>query len=103
MRYDTPIHFYYEQNHNQFDIDTGKHNKDTTTFKQMANVTDLGANKQVAILGKLTQGSKTVRLPFALKRPWSYLTIGDDSKRYKLKSTINVLKGYAMIVGEDLG
>lgn len=101
MRYDTEITFYRDET--KYNPKTSKREHIKTSFTRFANVTDLGTAKQVKLLGKITQGTKTVRLPSNNLSEWDYLTIMGDHTHYKFKSSIKVLKGFAMIVGEDNG
>lgn len=68
-----------------------------------ANVTDLGLKNQVEELGGIKQGSKTIRTVDKITKKWDYLTIDGDKCKYRFISSIDVLKGFAMIVGEDVG
>lgn len=101
MRFDTKITFY-----RKVDIDynpkTSKHIYKLISWQEWANVTDIGTASQVELLGKIEQGVKTIRL---IQQPanWDYLQIKDSSTRYRFNSSINALKGYAMIVGQDNG
>lgn len=99
MRYDTKITFYRDET--KYNPKTSKREHVLNAFTRFANVTDLGTAKQVELLGKIIQGTKTVRLPSKNFTEWDYLTIMDNHTHYKFKSSIKVLKGFAMIVGED--
>lgn len=101
MRYDTRVTF-YKDNGAKYDPRTSKHVHNYSKFTEWANVTDLGTQKQVELLGAIKQGTKTVRL---LEPPskWDYLQIEDSPIKYRFNSSIHVSKGYAMIVGEDNG
>lgn len=101
MRYDTKITFY--RNETKYNPKTSKREHVLNAFTRFANVTDLGTAKQVELLGKISQGTKTIRLPSKNVAEWDYLTIMGDHTHYKFKSSIKVLKGFAMIVGEDNG
>lgn len=101
MRYDTEITFYRDET--KYNSKTSKREHIKTSFTRFANVTDLGTAKQVELLGKITQGTKTVRLPSNNLSEWDYLTIMNNHTHYKFKSSIEALKGFVMIVGEDNG
>ena len=101
MRYDTKITFYRDET--KYNPETSKHDHIKKTWSRFANVTDLGTTKQVELLGGIKEGTKTVRLPFKNLPEWDYLTIEDSLKRYRFNSSVKVLKGFAMIVGEDNG
>ena len=101
MRYDTPIHF-WSKGAGKYDPITHKHETNPVEIKmEYCNATDLGTSKQVQLLGSLTLGSKTVRLKDSPNFKYDYITFDDNPKRYHFISSLNVLKGYAMIVGED--
>ena len=106
MRYDTKVLFW--------NAGTGKYNPVTHThdnhrklvFTAYANVTDLGLDKQVELLGGIKEGSKTIRLAHEPEHngEWDYMTINSHaSPKYRFVSSLNVLKGYAMVVGKDNG
>ena len=38
-----------------------------------------------------------------LDKDWDYMTIDGDDRKYRFISSLNLSKGYAMIVGEDVG
>ena len=42
-------------------------------------------------------------MPEDFDKSWDYMTIDGDEHKYRFVSSLNVLKGYAMIVGEDVG
>lgn len=102
MRYDTKVVFYKDEK-GIYNPKTSKHEHKFTSWNVWANVTDLGTAKQVELLGKISQGTKTVRLPSEISAAWDYLMIENDNIQYRFKASIDVLKGYAMIVGQDNG
>ena len=101
MRFDTKITFYHKID-TGYDPKTSEHVYKLTSWQEWANVTDVSTASQVELLGKIEQGVKTIRL---MQQPldWDYLQIKDSSTRYRFNSSINALKGYAMIVGQDNG
>ena len=101
MRYDTRITFYRKKD-TGYDPRSSKHVFKLISWKDWANVTDVSTAEQVELLGKIKQGIKTVRL---LQQPsdWDYLQIENSKIKYRFNSGISVLKGYAMIVGQDNG
>lgn len=101
MRYDTRITFYRKKD-TGYDPRSSKHVFKLISWKDWANVTDVSTAEQVELLGKIKQGTKTVRL---LQQPsdWDYLQIENSKIKYRFNSGISVLKGYAMIVGQDNG
>lgn len=103
MRYDTIVSFFKDSD-GKYNPRTHKHNNEPIFVDSIfANVTDLGLKNQVQLLGGIEQGSKTVRMPEKLNQDWDYMTIDGDEHKYRFVSSITVLKGYAMIVGEDVG
>lgn len=102
MRYDTKVVFYKDEK-GIYNPKTSKHEHKLISWNVWANVTDLGSAKQVELLGKISQGTKTVRLISKLDNPWDYLMIENDGNHYRFKSSIDVSKGFAMIVGQDNG
>ena len=99
MRYDTKVYFWKDE--------TGKYNpvthKHDNNLKLVANVTDLGLAKQVELLGSIKEGSKTIRMIDLPPDKYDFIKIENDSHKYRFVSSLNVLKGYAMIVGRDNG
>lgn len=103
MRYDTVVSFFKNAD-GKYNPRTHKHNSEPVlVYSDFANVTDLGLKNQVQLLGGIEQGSKTVRMPEDFDKDWDYMTIDGDEHKYRFVSSITVLKGYAMIVGEDVG
>lgn len=100
MRFDTKVTFYTEKK-GQYNPYTSKHEHARETWEVLANVTDLGTQSQIRLLGKLDNGAKTVRLLEAPPAGWSYLTIGDSNTRYIKKTEVRALKGHSLIVGEQ--
>lgn len=106
MRYDTKVYF-WKDGTGKYNPVTHKHEKSIQlTCTAYANVTDLGLTNQVELLGGIKEGSKTIRLAHEPEHngEWDYMTIDSHvSPKYRFVSSINVLKGYAMIVGRDNG
>lgn len=103
MRYDTIVSFFKDAD-GKYNPRTHKHNSEPIFVDSVfANVTDLGLKNQVQLLGGIKQGSKTVRMLENLSKDWDYMTIDGDDRKYRFISSLNMSKGYAMIVGEDVG
>lgn len=100
MRYDTKVTFYTEKK-GQYNPLTSKHEHARETWEVLANVTDLGTQSQMRLLGKLDSGAKTVRLLEDPPDGWSFLKIGDSKARYVKKTEVRALKGYSLVVGEQ--
>lgn len=65
-----------------------------------ANVTDVGAQQQIQLFGALVNNTKTVRLRSTIPEHWDYLTIGDKTIKYVLKTRVLTQKSISLIVGE---
>lgn len=103
MRYDTKVTFWSEGT-DKYNPITHKHEiKAKKVASEYCNVTDLGTSKQVELLGALKEGSKTIRMVALPKFKYDYITVEKDSYKYRFRSSLNVLKGYAIIVGRDNG
>ena len=103
MRYDTIVSFFRDAD-GKYNPRTHKHNSEPIFVDSVfANVTDLGLKNQVQLLGGIKQGTKTVRLKEKVATNWNYLTIDGDDRKYRFISSLNVQKGYTVIVGEDVG
>lgn len=103
MRYDTIVSFFRDAD-GKYNPRTHKHNSEPIFVDSVfANVTDLGLKNQVQLLGGIKQGTKTVRLKEKVAAAWDYLTIDGDDRKYRFISSLSVQKGYAVIVGEDVG
>ena len=100
MRFDTKVTFYTEKK-GQYNPLTSKHEHARETWEVLANVTDLGTQSQMRLLGKLDSGAKTVRLLESPPAGWFYMTVGDSKTRYVKKTEVRTLKGHALIVGEQ--
>lgn len=103
MRYDTSVSFWSEGS-NKYNSLTHKHEKTPTKVdEKYCNVTDLGTAKQVELLGSIKQGSKTIRMIDLPPYKYDFIKIENDSHKYRFVNSLNVSKGYAMIVGRDNG
>lgn len=104
MRKTQKIKFYL-QNDNGYDPYAEEDTADDPKLvaERYANVTDVGTNRSVELLGKLDQNAKVVRLELPFDGEWSYLTIDDSPIRYRLETSRKPLKGTTLIVGEDNG
>lgn len=103
MRYDTKVTFWSEGT-DKYNPITHKHEiKAKKVASEYCNVTDLGTSKQVELLGALKEGSKTIRIIDLPTDKYDFIKIENDSHKYRFVSSLNVSKGYAMIVGRDNG
>lgn len=106
MRYDTKVYFWKDET-GKYNPVTHKHdNNIELVLTAYANVTDLGLDKQVELLGGIKEGAKTIRLAHESDHNvvWDFMTISNHvSPKYRFVSSLNVLKGYAMVVGKDNG
>lgn len=103
MRYDTKVYF-WKDGTGKYNPVTHKHEKSIQlTCTAYANVTDLGLTNQVELLGGIKEGSKTIRMIDLPLDKYDFIKIENDSHKYRFVSSLNVSKGYAMIVGRDNG
>ena len=100
MRYDTKVTFYTEQK-GQYNPLTSKHEHAREPWEVLANVTDVGTQSQIRLLGKLDSKAKTVRLLEEPPAGWSFLKIGEGKACYVKKTEVRALKGHSLIVGEQ--
>lgn len=94
MRMDSVVKF-YQEGHRSGDI--------KLVAEDMANVTDVGVDRSANALGNINQRALVVRTLHPVEVGFSYLTIDDSPKRYRLTTARKPLKGNSMIVGEDIG
>ncbi|MDB6233515.1 hypothetical protein [Lactobacillus amylovorus] len=103
MRYDTKVYFWKDET-GKYNPVTHKHDNNLKlVFTAYANVTDLGLAKQVELLGSIKEGSKTIRMIDLPPDKYDFIKIENDSHKYRFVNSLNVSKGYAMIVGRDNG
>ena len=103
MRYDTKVYF-WKTGTGKYDPFTHKHDNNLKlVFTAYANVTDLGLTNQVELLGGIKEGSKTIRIIDLPPDKYDFIKIENDSHKYRFVSSLNVSKGYTMIVGRDNG
>lgn len=103
MRYNNVIRFYSEGKR-RYNFQTSQSEGDPVLLLEvMGNVTDMGADRSKNLLDSITQGAKVVRLVEPVDVKWSYLTIDDSPKKYRLRTVIKPLKNYSLLVGEDVG
>lgn len=102
MRYDTLVTFWQEKEF--YNPVTKKHeNKEVQLTQMFCNVTDLGIQRQVELLGGIDEGSKAVRMMRLPPNKYDYIKITGINEKYRFISSLHVQKGYAMIVGVDSG
>lgn len=100
MRMDQKISFYSEKGR--------KYNPHTSKYEggpklvatRYGNVTDVGTNRSVELFGKYDERAKAIRFSEPVTPNWSYLTIGDNQVKYRLRTERHPLKGVSLIVGE---
>lgn len=94
MRYNDVVKFYFE----------GRKSGDVKLVAEdMANVTDVGVDRTANVIGNLNQRSLVIRTLHPLLVAFSYVTINNGNKRYRLTTRRDPLKGNTLIVGEDVG
>lgn len=94
MRFDSAAKFYTEPRRGS--------DPDKLVAEDMANVTDLGTDRSTQLLGNINQRALVVRTIHPVTVTWSYLTINDGDKHYRLTTARTPLKGNTLIVGEDI-
>lgn len=99
MRLDTVVKFYSESERHYDPKAHGYVGGVTLVATVMANVTELGTNRSMELLGSYTANSKVVRLGSAPEK-WSYLKIGDIDKKYRLQTSRQTQKMTSLLVGE---
>ena len=103
VRYNNVIRFYSEGKR-RYNFQTSQsEGAPVLLLEVMGNVTDMGADRSKNLLDSITQGAKVVRLVEPVDVKWSYLTIDDSPKKYRLRTVIKPLKNYSLLVGEDVG
>lgn len=102
MRYDQTATF-YEKGQRRYNPRTSTYEGGTQEIATIeCNVTDLGTNRQVQLLGALKQGQKVVRLQKRPPEKWSFLVLSNDKeKKYLFTTALDVSKGWTLIVGEQ--
>lgn len=100
MRLDTVVKFYSESERH-YDPKVHSYVGGVTLVATvMANVTELGTNRSMELLGSYTANSKVVRLVDSVPTKWSYLTISDIDKKYRLQTSRQTQKMTSLLVGE---
>lgn len=103
VRYSNVIRFYSEGN-KKYNFQTSQsEGSPKLLLEVMGNVTDMGIDRSKNLLDSISQGTKIVRLVEPVNFKWSYLTIDDSSKKYRLRTALKPLKNYSLLVGEDVG
>ena len=101
MRFDTKVTFW--QSSTKYVPGKGYGAK-TKLTEIMANVTDLGTNRSKQLFGEVQTGNKIIGLVAPVGVKWDSLTIsGDESKTYVALTSVDVLKGHTLMVGEKHG
>lgn len=103
MRYDQTATF-YEKGQRRYNPRTSSYEGDAVEITIIeCNITGLGTDRQMELLGALKQGQKVVRLQTRPPEKWSFLVLSNDDKHYILTTALETLKGYTLIVGEQSG
>lgn len=99
MRYDTKIKF-CDSSPRKYNPHTSLYEGGTKVIAEyIANVTNLGIDRQMQIFGELKEDQKVVRLMEDPPKKWSFILIDGKDKHYTLSSELKVLKGCAIIIG----
>lgn len=103
MRYNHEIKFFNEGKRKYNPITSSYEGELELVADVMGNVTDVGADRTVRLLGSITQGVKIIRIVEPIEKKWAYLTIDDGSTKYRMRTTTIPLKNVSILVGEDIG
>lgn len=103
MRYNHEIKFFNEGKRKYNPITSSYEGELELVADVMGNVTDVGADRTVRLLGSIVQGVKVVRLVEPIEKVWAYLTIDDSPTKYRMRTTTIPLKNVSILVGEDIG
>ena len=100
MRYDRVVTF-YAGGEPVLNVDTGKYDKTPKVAAIMiANVTEVGTDRQVATFGDIDQTSLTVRLIDTPPKGWSYLMVDNCTKHYRQTTSRTYRNTNMLIVSE---
>ncbi|MCC4369663.1 hypothetical protein [Limosilactobacillus reuteri] len=103
MRFDHEINFYTEESKHYNPLTSQTDCGSKLVASMMGNVTDVGADRTVRLLGSITQGVKIIRIVEPIEKQWAYLTIDDGPTKYRMRTTTVPLKNVSILVGEDVG
>ncbi|WP_191990811.1 hypothetical protein [Limosilactobacillus reuteri] len=103
MRYNHEIKFFNEGKRKYNPITSSYEGELELVADVMGNVTDVGTDRTVRLLGSITQGVKIIRIVEPIEKKWAYLTIDDGSTKYRMRTTTIPLKNVSILVGEDIG
>jgi hypothetical protein len=103
VRYNHEIKFFNEGKRKYNPITSSYEGELELVADVMGNVTDVGADRTVRLLGSITQGVKIIRIVEPIEKKWAYLTIDDGSTKYRMRTTTIPLKNVSILVGEDIG
>ncbi|MCC4410510.1 hypothetical protein LMB83_00330 [Limosilactobacillus reuteri] len=103
MRFNHEINFYTEEGKHYNPLTSQTEGGPKLVDSVMGNVTDVGADRTVRLLGSIVQGVKIIRLVEPIDKKWAYLTIDDGSTKYRMRTTTIPLKNVSILVGEDIG
>ena len=79
MRYGKPV-FFVKDGRKAYDPDTGTWSNTTSDeTMRMANVTDMGADKQQVVFGDVSPNRKIIRMRYPYTDSYSSVRIGSDS------------------------
>ncbi|MBM6954627.1 hypothetical protein H5971_02965 [Lactobacillus coleohominis] len=103
MRMDSIVSF-YSATGRKYNPHTHQYEGETKMVVELpANVTDVGTDRSVQVLGNLNANSKVVRTYEEPPAKWDYLLIDGHVTHYRLQTQRKPLKLFTLIVGEDNG
>lgn len=98
MRYDTPITF-VKQTGSYYDFETGETvDGQPHYYYELANVTDLGTQRSVAIFGDIKENAKVIRL--LNQYTGGFDTIEIEDVVYKVIKTLDLRRKQTLIAQE---
>lgn len=103
VRYDHVIKFFGEGKRKYNPVTSQYEGGPEMIADVMGNVTDVGADRSAKLFGSIVQGVKVIRLVEPIDKKWVYLTIDDNSTKYRMRTTTIPLKNVSILVGEDIG
>lgn len=103
VRMDSLVRF-YSATARKYNPRTHQYEGNTEMIAELpANVTDVGTDRSVQVLGNLNANSRVVRTYEEPPTKWDYVLIDGHVTHYRLQTIRKPLKLYTLIVGEDNG
>ena len=95
---------FYSSSDRRYNPHTSKYEGEERLVNELvANVTDIGTDRSVQVLGNLNANSKVIRTYNEPPAKWDYVQIDGHVTKYRLQTSRKPQKMYTLIVGEDNG